>query len=94
MTGRVRRGLRRWIGTWWSSWWLERRPAVLHVANSAAALADRRFAFDLVRPGVFLYGGSPGEGFPEPAPVIPGIRPDVSARMWSVSALLVLQLPE
>jgi len=49
---------------------LERRPTVLHVANSAAALANRRFAFDLVRPGVFLYGGSPGEGFPEPRPVV------------------------
>ncbi len=49
---------------------LARRPALLHVANSAAALRDRRFAFDLVRPGVFLYGGSPGEGFPEPQPVV------------------------
>src|SRR5439155_114228 len=49
---------------------LKRRPALLHVANSAAALTDRRFAFDLVRPGVFLYGGSPGEGFPEPRAVV------------------------
>jgi alanine racemase len=49
---------------------LPRRPALLHVANSAAALSDRRFAFDLVRPGVFLYGGSPGAGFPEPRPVV------------------------
>src|SRR6266705_2710027 len=49
---------------------LVRRPALLHVANSAAALSGRRFAFDLVRPGVFLYGGSPGAGFPEPRPVV------------------------
>ncbi len=49
---------------------LVRRPKLLHVANSAAALSDRRFAFDLVRPGVFLYGGSPGAGFPEPRPVV------------------------
>jgi alanine racemase len=49
---------------------LPRRPAVLHVANSAAALRDRRFAFDAVRPGIFLYGGSPGEGFPEAKPVL------------------------
>jgi alanine racemase len=49
---------------------LPRRPPLLHVANSAAALRDRRFAFDLVRPGVFLYGGSPGEGFPQPRPVV------------------------
>src|SRR5438309_945553 len=45
---------------------LKRRPALLHVANSAGALRDRRYAFDLVRPGVFLYGGSPGAGLPEP----------------------------
>jgi alanine racemase len=41
---------------------LPRRPGLLHTANSAAALRDRRFACDLVRPGVFLYGGSPGGG--------------------------------
>jgi alanine racemase len=58
---------------------LERRPALLHVANSAAAFADRRFALDLVRPGVFLYGGSPGEGFPEPRPVV-----SVRARVLTV----------
>ena len=38
---------------------LPRRPPLLHVANSAAALRDRRFALDLVRPGVYLYGGAP-----------------------------------
>jgi alanine racemase len=49
---------------------LPRRPALLHVANSAAALRDRKFAFDLVRPGVFLYGGAPGDGLPQPKPVV------------------------
>src|SRR3989454_3390518 len=49
---------------------LARRPAVLHVANSAAALKDRKFAFDAVRPGVYLYGGSPGDGLPEGKPVV------------------------
>jgi alanine racemase len=49
---------------------LPRRPPLLHVANSAAALTARRFAFDLVRPGVFLYGGSPGVGLPKPRPVV------------------------
>jgi alanine racemase len=58
---------------------LPRRPMLLHVANSAAALADRRFALDLVRPGVFLYGGSPGAGFPEPRPVV-----SVRARVLAV----------
>ena len=58
---------------------LKRRPALLHVANSAGALRDRRYAFDLVRPGVFLYGGSPGAGLPEPRPVV-----SVRARVVSV----------
>jgi alanine racemase len=58
---------------------LRRRPPLLHVANSAAALTDRRFAFDMVRPGVFLYGGSPGEGFPEPKAVV-----SVRARVLAV----------
>jgi len=49
---------------------LARRPTVLHVANSAAALKDRKFAFDAVRPGVYLYGGSPGEALPEGKPVV------------------------
>src|SRR3989441_924499 len=58
---------------------LKRRPALLHVANSAGALRGRRYAFDLVRPGVFLYGGSPGAGLPEPRPVV-----RVRARVVSV----------
>src|SRR3989440_1022994 len=47
---------------------LPRRPALLHVANSAAALRGKQFAFDLVRPGIFLYGGAPAGGLPEPRP--------------------------
>jgi alanine racemase len=61
---------------------LPRRPALLHVANSAAALRGNRFAFDLVRPGVFLYGGSLGEGFAQPRPVV-----SVRARVLSVRRL-------
>jgi len=49
---------------------LPRRPALLHIANSAAALRDRRFALDLVRPGIFLYGGRPGGGLPEGRSVV------------------------
>ena len=48
---------------------LARRPPVLHVANSAAALRGPTFAFDAVRPGIYLYGGSPGEGYPDAQPV-------------------------
>jgi alanine racemase len=46
---------------------LPRRPALVHAANSAAALRGRVFSADLVRPGIFLYGGSAGK--PEPRPV-------------------------
>lgn len=61
---------------------LARRPALLHVANSAAALRDRTFAFDAVRPGVYLYGGSPGEGFAAGKPVV-----SVRARVVAVRRL-------
>jgi alanine racemase len=40
---------------------------LVHAANSAAALRGRGFAADLVRPGIFLYGGAAGR--PEPRPV-------------------------
>jgi alanine racemase len=49
---------------------LPRRPPLVHVANSAAAFRGREFAFDAVRPGVYLYGGSPGAGMAEGAPVV------------------------
>ncbi len=49
---------------------LARRPALLHVANSAAALRGKAFAFDAVRPGISLYGASVGEGSPIGKPVI------------------------
>ncbi len=42
------------------------RPPLLHAANSAAALAGHAFAADLVRPGIFLYGGSAGAHRPKP----------------------------
>lgn len=39
---------------------LPRRPALVHAANSAASLQGKPFAGDLVRPGIFLYGGAAG----------------------------------
>ena len=33
------------------------RPQLVHAANSAASLRGRVFAGDLIRPGIFLYGG-------------------------------------
>ena len=58
---------------------LPRRPELLHVANSAAALRGTQFAFDLVRPGIFLYGGSAADDLPQPRPVV-----SVKARVLSV----------
>ncbi len=45
---------------------LPQRPSLVHAANSAAALQGTRFAGDLVRPGIFLYGGSIEGHAPEP----------------------------
>jgi alanine racemase len=45
---------------------LPRRPSLVHAANSAAALRGRSYAADLVRPGIFLYGGRAGEAAPSP----------------------------
>lgn len=61
---------------------MPRRPLLLHTANSAAALRDRRFACDMVRPGVFLYGGSPGGTLAEGRPVM-----SLRARVVSVRAV-------
>ena len=58
---------------------LPRRPTLLHVANSAAALRGKGFGFDLVRPGVFLFGGSLGATGEQPKPVV-----SVRARVLSV----------
>ncbi|HEX2095378.1 MAG TPA: alanine racemase [Longimicrobiaceae bacterium] len=42
-------------------------PRVIHSSNSAASLRRSGYGCDLVRPGIFLYGGSAGPGtFPEP----------------------------
>lgn len=40
------------------------RPRLVHAANSAAALRGRAFAGDMVRPGIFLYGGLAGHPVP------------------------------
>src|SRR5256884_7235856 len=58
---------------------LARRPAFLHVANSAAALRGKAFALDMIRPGICLYGATPGAGLPTGRPAIA-----VRARVVSV----------
>jgi alanine racemase len=45
---------------------LPRRPALVHAANSAAALSGKCYPADLVRPGIFLYGGAVEKGEPRP----------------------------
>jgi len=51
---------------------LPRRPALIHAANSAAALQGNSFAGDLVRPGIFLYGGMAGKLAPRPVAALRG----------------------
>jgi alanine racemase len=45
---------------------LPRRPPLIHAANSAAALRGKTFAGDLVRPGIYLYGGAAVSPSPQP----------------------------
>ncbi len=45
---------------------LPRRPALVHAANSAAALNHPATTADLVRPGIFLYGGRAVDVVPRP----------------------------
>ena len=46
-----------------------RRPSLVHAANSAAALCGRTYAADMIRPGIFLYGGEARRQGPAPLPV-------------------------
>jgi len=39
---------------------LPRRPSLVHASSSGTALHDRAYSSDLVRPGIFLYGGRAG----------------------------------
>jgi alanine racemase len=48
---------------------LPRRPPLVHAANSAAALCGSAYAADMIRPGIFLYGGEAWPGGPLPRPV-------------------------
>jgi alanine racemase len=49
-----------------------RRPSLVHAANSAAALRGRVYAGNLVRPGIFLYGGAAGPLAPEAVAALRG----------------------
>lgn len=54
------------------------RPEVRHIANSAATLVRPDTHFDLVRPGLAVYGLSPVPDMARPAEV--GLRPAMSVR--------------
>jgi alanine racemase len=43
---------------------------MIHACNSPGALREAGFAADAVRPGIFLYGGVPGQELPAPEPVV------------------------
>ncbi len=45
---------------------MPRRPPLVHAANSAAALCGRAYAADMIRPGIFLYGGEARASAPTP----------------------------
>lgn len=54
------------------------RPEVRHLANSAATLTSPRLHFDLVRPGLAVYGLSPVPDLGSPAEF--GLRPAMTLR--------------
>ena len=63
-------------------------PEVRHLANSAATLTLPESHFDLVRPGIAVYGVSPGPDVGRPADL--GLRPAMT--LWARLAL-VKRLP-
>ena len=53
---------------------LPARPPLLHVENSAAVVRTAGSAWDVVRPGVFLYGVDPVDGAPFAAEPVVALR--------------------
>ena len=49
---------------------LGHRPPLVHAANSAGAMLGTPYAADLVRPGIFLYGGIAGTAVPTPVAAV------------------------
>ncbi|HSH46354.1 MAG TPA: alanine racemase [Longimicrobiales bacterium] len=52
---------------------VSRERLLVHAANSAAAVRWKEYAADMVRPGIFLYGGDPApevDASPSPEPVV------------------------
>ena len=60
---------------------LPSRPRILHADNSAAAARRERSQWDLIRPGIFLYGVGSGQGAAiQPEPVVHLRAPVVEIR--------------
>jgi alanine racemase len=52
---------------------LPRRPPLVHAANSAGAIGGSRYTADIIRPGIFLYGGGGNANVtPQPAAAFRG----------------------
>lgn len=49
------------------------RPEVIHTANSAALLTRPKSYYDLVRPGILIYGLHPSEPCPAPGSIKPAL---------------------
>ena len=62
------------------------RPRYVHASNSAAVLCHPEARFDLVRPGIALYGIPPAPGVGEDA----GLRPALS---WRSAVAMTKRLP-
>jgi alanine racemase len=72
---------------------------VVHSANSAASVRRNGFGLDLVRPGIFLYGGSAGPGaVPEPVAALRAriavVRPVPAGWSCGYSATYTARRPE
>lgn len=65
---------------------LDRRPAFVHAANSAAAFAMPGARFDLVRTGIALYGLNPSSDAPCPSGFTPALQ-------WKAIVTQVKTLP-
>ena len=50
------------------------RPPIVHAANSAAAISRPSSRFDMVRPGIAIYGLCPDKNMPLPADFRPALR--------------------
>lgn len=62
---------------------LPERPELLHTSNSAGIARESRSRFSFVRPGIFLYGGSVGQGAAvQPEPVV-SLRAPVVDLHWA-----------